>query len=133
MCLNTADLTKPTHNEIIEQTTQGDNMAKIDMDKLELIGSFGVDSGQAMVGDPCYLDEWKTNRDEEWDLAGKIGQYSYQGASATTIDSSAGVLGNGRSVVFNTGYGDGVYPVYAEFNDDGRVARIVIEFVSDEE
>ena len=96
-------------------------------------GSFGVDSGQAMVGDPCYLDEWKTNRDEEWDLAGKIGQYSYQGASATTIDSSAGVLGNGRSVVFNTGYGDGVYPVYAEFNDDGRVARIVIEFVSDEE
>jgi hypothetical protein len=86
-----------------------------------------------MVGDPCYLDEWKTNRDEEWDLAGKIGQYSYQGASATTIDSSAGVLGNGRSVVFNTGYGDGVYPVYAEFNDDGRVARIVIEFVSDEE
>jgi hypothetical protein len=105
----------------------------MDKSNLEYIGSFGVDSGQAMVGDPCYLDEWQTNKGEEWDLEGKIGQYSYQGASATTLSDSAGVLGNGRSVVFNTGYGDGVYPVYAEFNDEGRVARIVIEFIGDEE
>ena len=27
-------------------------------------GSFAVDSGQAMVGDPCYLDEWDTNKNE---------------------------------------------------------------------
>jgi hypothetical protein len=105
----------------------------MDKSNLEYIGSFGVDSGQAMVGDPCYLDEWQTNKGEEWDLEGKIGQYSYQGASATTLSDSAGVLGNGRSVVFNTGYGDGVYPVYAQFNDEGRVARIVIEFIGDEE
>jgi hypothetical protein len=108
-------------------------MTKIDTSKLEHIGSFGVDSGQAMVGDPCYLDGWKTNEGEEWNLEGKVGQYSYQGASATTLNDSTGVLGDGMSVVFNTGYGDGVYPVYAEFNDDGRVARIVIEFVGDEE
>jgi hypothetical protein len=24
---------------------------------MTFIGSFAVDSGQAMVGDPCYLDE----------------------------------------------------------------------------
>lgn len=100
---------------------------------LEYIGSFGVDSGQAMVGDPCYLDEWKSNRDEEWELEGKIGQYSYHGASATTLNDTAGVLGDGRSVVFNTGYGDGVYPVYAQFDEDGRVVKILIEFINDEE
>jgi hypothetical protein len=105
----------------------------MDKTNLEYIGSFGVDSGQAMVGDPCYLDEWKTNQGEEWDLTGKIGQYSYHGASASTIDASTGVLGGGRAVVFSTGYGDGAYPVYAEFNDEGRVARIVIEFIGDEE
>lgn len=108
-------------------------MAKIDTSKLELVGSFGVDSGQAMVGDPCYLDGWDTNRNDEWNLDGKIGQYSYHGASATTIEDSAGVLGGGKAVVFNTGYGDGVYPVYAEFDEDGRIARIVIEFIGDEE
>jgi len=30
----------------------------IDTKDLELIGHFWVDSGQAMVGDPCYLDDW---------------------------------------------------------------------------
>ena len=105
----------------------------MDKTNLEYIGSFGVDSGQAMVGDPCYLDEWKTNQGEEWDLTGKIGQYCYHGASASTIDASTGVLGEGRAVVFSTGYGDGAYPVYAEFTDEGRVARIVIEFIGDEE
>jgi hypothetical protein len=100
---------------------------------LELVGSFGVDSGQAMVGDPCYLDGWNTNVDEEWNLEGKIGNYSYHGASATTLDSSAGTLEGGKAVVFNTGYGDGVYPVYAQFDEDGRIAKIVIDFIGDEE
>lgn len=100
---------------------------------LEYVGSFGVDSGQVMVGDPCYLDEWKSNRNDEWNLEGKVGQYSYHGASATTIESSAGVLGDGRSVVFSSGYGDGVYPVYVQYNEDGRVAKVLIEFIGDDE
>jgi hypothetical protein len=95
-------------------------------------GSFSVDSGQAMVGDPCYLDEWDTNKNEEWNIEGKEGQYSYQGASATTIASSYGELGIANSVVFNTGYGDGVYPVYVKLNDDGRVSMVVIDFEGEE-
>jgi len=31
----------------------------------KLAGYFTVDSGQAMVGDPCYLDDWETNNNEE--------------------------------------------------------------------
>jgi hypothetical protein len=100
---------------------------------LEYVGSFGVDSGQVMVGDPCYLDEWKSNRNDEWNLEGKVGQYSYHGASATTIEANAGVLGDGRSVVFSSGYGDGVYPVYVQYNEDGRVAKVLIEFIGDDE
>jgi hypothetical protein len=94
-------------------------------------GSFAVDSGQAMVGDPCYLDGWDTNKNEEWNLEGKENQYSYQGASATTIANNYGELGIANSVVFNTGYGDGVYPVYVKLNDEGVVSMVVIDFEGD--
>jgi hypothetical protein len=103
-------------------------MAKYVIDELEYVGSFAVDSGQAMVGDPCYLDQWKTNEGEEWNLEGKAGDYSYHGASATTIANSVGVLGTGSSVVFNTGYGDGLYPVYVQYGPDGIVSKVVIDF-----
>ena len=101
--------------------------------EMTLIGHFAVDSGQAMVGDPCYLDEWDTNKNEEWNIEGKVGEYSYHGASATTLANNYGELGIANAIVFSTGYGDGYYPVYAEMNEDGRVARIVIEFIGDEE
>jgi hypothetical protein len=107
---------------------------KIEIDGLEYIGSFAVDSGQAMVGDPCYLDQWKTDEGLEWNLEGKVGQYSYQGASATTLENTGTMeLGGGLAVAFSTGYGDGSYPVWAKFNDEGRVTQIVIDFVGDEE
>lgn len=103
-------------------------MNKTLLDDLTYVGSFAVDSGQAMVGDPCYLNDWDTNRNEKWDIENKEGEYSYHGASATTLKSNHGELGNARSVVFSTGYGDGLYPVYALMNDDNRVSMIVIDF-----
>ena len=103
----------------------------IDTDTLILAGHFAVDSGQAMVGDPCYLDEWDTNKNDEWNIDGKQGQYSYHGASATTLDKSYGELGLGTSVVFNTGYGDGLYPVYVQLNEDNRVSKVIIDFEGD--
>ena len=106
-------------------------MIQTQIEGLILAGSIAIDSGQAMVGDPCYLDQWKTDEGEEWELEGKIGQYSYQGASATTLANSYGELGFATAVVFNTGYGDGLYPVYVQFNDDGRVSKVVIDFEGD--
>ena len=97
------------------------------LEDLEFAGMFGVDSGQAMVGDPCYLDDWDTNKNDEWNLEGKEGQYSYHGASATTLSKQFGSLGF-NAVVFSTGYGDGVYPVYVKLNGDGRVSMVVIDF-----
>ena len=47
-------------------------MQGIVIEGLELVGTFGVDSGQAMVGDPCYLDQWKTNVGEDWNLEVKV-------------------------------------------------------------
>jgi hypothetical protein len=103
---------------------------------MTLIGSFCVDSGQAMVGDPCYLDEWKPWNSEEHNFdehETKAGEYGYLGACGVTLKEGYGVLGNGSAVAFTTGYGDGLYPVYAEFNDDNRITKVVIVFEEDDE
>ncbi len=104
---------------------------KVEINNLIQAGYFSVDSGQAMVGDPCYLDQWQTDEGLEWNLEGKVGNYSYQGASATTIENSYGELGIVSAVVFNTGYGDGYYPVYVQMNEDGRIVKVVIDFEGD--
>ena len=76
-----------------------------------------VNTGSLMVGDPSLLEDWDANNGEEWNLEGKIGKFSYQGASATTIANDYGVLADGKSVVFNTGYGDGSYYVFFLIKD----------------
>lgn len=100
------------------------------------IGSFAVDSGQAMVGDPCYLEDWKPWNSEEHnfeDHPQHKGEYGYLGACNATLENNYGELGTASAVVFSTGYGDGLYPVYAEINEDGRVAKIVIDFIGEDE
>jgi hypothetical protein len=101
-----------------------------------LIGRFAVDSGQAMIGDPCYLDDWKNwdrdvNKFEEH--ANKVGEYGYLGACNATLTNGYGELNHGSSVVFNTGWGDGVYPVYADIDDEGTIRSITVNFVNDED
>lgn len=99
------------------------------MSDLIYAGSFAVDSGQAMVGDPCYLDEWKKwEEGTEFDHAAHAGEYGYLGACGVTLKDNFGQLGNASAVVFSTGYGDGLYPVYVQLNDDGRVSKVIIDF-----
>jgi hypothetical protein len=99
------------------------------LDKLTYAGSFAVDSGQAMVGDPCYLDGWKKWEDgTPFDHEGHKGEYGYLGASGVTLADNFGQLGAADAVVFSTGYGDGLYPVYVQLNSDGRVSKVVIDF-----
>lgn len=105
------------------------NASKTLMQGLEYAGSFAVDSGQAMVGDPCYLKNWKDWEDgTPFDHETHRGEYGYLGACGTTIANNFGELGLAESVVFSTGYGDGIYPVYVKLNDDGRVGMVVIDF-----
>ena len=103
--------------------------------EMTLIGQFAVDSGQAIVGDPCYLEDWKPwNSDKEKfeNHVNKVGEYSYLGACNATLGKGFGQLGN-QAVAFSTGYGDGLYPVYANINDDGRITKVVIIFDEEDE
>ena len=112
-------------------------MSKTIYDGVSLVkvGTFSVDSGQAMIGDPCYLDSWKHwNQDTgvPFDTYhDNAGEYGYLGACQATIKKGFGELGNSNSVVVSTGYGDGLYPVYVNINEDGRVGLVVIDFTGE--
>jgi len=87
-----------------------------------LVGHVGVDSGTMYIGDPCYV------------IDTKLGAMTWE-AFCTTYRLPSDVpmpvedLGGGRSLglVSPTGYGDGVYPVYATIID-GRVMALTIDF-----
>ena len=67
------------------------------LNDLEFAGEFTVDSGQAMVGDPCYLYDWDTSRGVEFDDNSIVGEYSYNGVSATTVKHNFGIVGEPTS------------------------------------
>ena len=86
-----------------------------------LIGHVSVDSGQIILVDPCYVD-----RGLDYDAV----------CAVTLADAQAGAWMNGHAVATSTGYGDGSYPVYVEYEDCGswgkRVKSVTINFMEDE-
>lgn len=105
----------------------------------KLIGNFGVDSGQVIIVDPCYLHDWVDENhdsapgfDFDAEVEKATGKFSYLGAcNATLTDAGAGQLGKRSAVVSSTGYGDGCYPVYATYNTDGRIIKLEVFFDGD--
>ena len=103
----------------------------------ELIGHIGIDSGQVIICDPCYLKEFT---DHEFHNAGdkeeKVDEFSYNGCCNATLTKGAGPLGvkynneirEGWGIASSTGYGDGSYPVYAYRNHEGRIMKLVVLF-----
>lgn len=96
----------------------------------ELIGEIGVDAGLCWIGDPCYIlhahpkpkaigKDWG----EFCDILHKNGTYP------TRMQLNYDLGHPGLGIVVSTGYGDGVYPVYAEINDEGRIAAVTVEFI----
>lgn len=97
------------------------------------IGEIGVDAGLCWIGDPCYIlhaDPAPKAIGKDWsafcDMLHADGQYP----TCKQLDYDLGHAGLG--VVVSTGYGDGLYPVFAEFNEEGRIARVCVEFIDDE-
>jgi hypothetical protein len=119
------------------------------MSRKVLIGSIGVDSGQVMIGDPCYLTRW-VDDGVKWNCpeggnpnvdCEPTGEFSYSGAcNATISEAGHGVLGarvgtsTGLAIASETMFGDGCYPVYAIYErGENRPSRLVVEFDSEDE
>lgn len=103
-----------------------------------LVGHCGVDSGQIMLSDPCYVKDFRDEMSEGGEFVGDLPEpypYTYNGACSATLqgDLGGGQLGRSMGVVVSSGYGDGVYPVYVKHTSDGRIASATIVFVSNDE
>jgi hypothetical protein len=151
-----------------------------------LLGHVGVDSGQLLLCDPCYIEsEWeqedftdvrvyqhKTTGDKlqyrvdfpnygavipkygktmnelnatgEWEQIEDLTtehNFSYNACSKATLSKKrAGQLNykhghEGVGVAFSTAFGDGFYPVFQNYDDQGELisVEVVFQFPEDDE
>ena len=103
------------------------------MENLHRVGCISVDAGLVMVGDPCYVLHKDPNAEKDYDKPSKSIGKSWsafceilQGKDLLQIDHDSGAEGLG--VVVGGFGGDGVYPVFVEKDDSGRVVRLVVDF-----
>lgn len=91
----------------------------------KLVGHVDVDAGLIWVGDPCYvMGDEASDRVTDWgDFCEKL--FSDKNRDSTGASEP---LGKGVGIAVQSGYGDGSYPVYLEYHDDGVPSRITIEF-----
>lgn len=83
-------------------------------------GNVGVDSGQLLIIDPCYV--WE----DDFKAEGKATGLPYDTACRLTLgkDGCGEVEGG---FVFGTAYGDGTYSVTVERNAHGGIVRVIID------
>ena len=116
-------------------------------DKRILLGSIGVDSGQMMLCDPCYISSWTDNEYDE-NTHKQMQEddtypFSYNGACAATFnegfkgDILQNIIGANLAAVCSSGFGDGVYEVWITVSDQGdwgqRVKKMEIIFIEENE
>ena len=95
------------------------------------IGVIGVDAGLCWNGDPCYVVA-KDSSDSFATWGAFCDQLNALESDNGTTQFSYKRGHPGLGVCVSSGYGDGVYPVYATFKD-GRVQSVRVVFFGDDE
>ena len=88
------------------------------MNKLVKIGEVSVDSAELMIIDPMYLVDKNIDEIRNIDRDGLFVR-----------------IENGLGVKFLSGWGDGIYPVFAKiksFKGDKRITEVVIKLIDEE-
>jgi len=92
--------------------------------KRKVIGQVDVDSGSILISDPTYInDEFSIEGDDIYDIYPDVDRYRQISTKKTKHTFKMPI-----AVTLQTGYGDGVYPVTAHYNKDGRIAKVEIVF-----
>lgn len=141
------------------------------------MGSVGVDSGQLVICDPCYIDSgWEEENFEDiriyknvdtgdtlqyrvdfnnyeepiekygnqtmnqlnstgkWEPVennSSVHPFSYNACAQATLSKKGfGELGFNTAVALSTTIGDGLYPVFGKFNEDGILDSVIIKITA---
>jgi TIR domain/Protein of unknown function (DUF4241) len=102
------------------------------------VGNVGVDSGQVIITDLAHLHDFESNnfdgsnrrssRRSRYGKKGDAFEYSYSGCCAATSTGGARQLTGTRGVAVSTGVGDGVYPIYVEY-ENGMISSVIVQFL----
>jgi hypothetical protein len=97
---------------------------------MKRVGEIAVDAGLCWVGDPCYVlpdDASNAGQVRDWSkFCSSVGE-----SQTTQFKFEHGHTGLGVAV--STGWGDGMYPVYVEYSEEGRIASVQVVFIEEEE
>jgi len=88
------------------------------MSKKIYLGSTGVDSGQLLLTDPCYIKMDKPNDTITYD-----DMCCLENPSKQLMNKFGAEVG----VVIPTTVGDGVYPVYGKYDKKGNLKQLIVE------
>ena len=102
---------------------------------MEKVGHIAVDAGLCWIGDPCYvLPDDASNADQVRDWSSFCDQLiTADGEHKSTAQFRFNHGHIGLGVAVSTGWGDGMYPVYVEYSAEGRVAKVEVVFIEEEE
>lgn len=70
------------------------------------LGSAGVDSGQLLITDPCYINDTEV--------------FNYKNMETTSSNELINKHGACVGIVMRTQVGDGEFPIFARYADDGK-------------
>lgn len=103
---------------------------------MEQIGTVCVDAGIVMIGDPCYtLSDGASHRTDIARVWSRFCEETFAPGphqKGRTEGQAVEPLGEGIGMVVQTGWGDGEYPVFVEY-EGNRIARLVVEFIPEDE
>ena len=92
--------------------------------KKKIIGQVGVDSGSILISDPSYInDHFSIEGDDIYDIYPDKDRHRQISTKKTKNTIKIPI-----AMTVQTGWGDGVYPVTAHYNKDGRIAQVEIVF-----
>jgi len=95
----------------------------------EQVGVVGVDSGQLVVMDPCYIrpDDPNASPEDLEEHRGNVSRIGNMVVEDTALQLNYERGHRGLAVGISGFGGDGCYPVFVEKDETGRVRRIVVE------
>jgi hypothetical protein len=92
--------------------------------KKKIIGQVGVDSGSLLISDPSYInDHFSIEGEDIFKIYPDKDRHKQISTQATKNTIKIPI-----AMTVQTGWGDGVYPVTAHYDKDGRIAKIEINF-----
>lgn len=102
----------------------------MDKDRLthKLIGYVSMTSGQLLVIDPSDLDRWESGQFDDDSSTFPTMGYS-EACKIINQEQGYGSIFLKKALTFKTDSKDGLYPVHATLDHEGRIIKIEIEFV----